>query len=143
MINRAAIIDKNLTTFCQNLAKSGSDRSPGHGESSLTGAELRELAESQFVSRHLDLIARELRAKDKGYYTIGSSGHEGNAVIGRVTRFNDPAFLHYRSGALIAERARQVPGQDVIRDTLLGMMASNQDQIAGGRHQARGSVPLS
>lgn len=147
MLNRAAIIDRNFVTFCQAAASTAPPArrpldQPIDAASGLSGHALRELFESQCVSRHLDLIARDLRARDRGYYTIGSSGHEGNAVIGRVTRATDPAFLHYRSGALVAERARQLPGQDVIRDTLLGMMAASADPIAGGRHKVWGSVPL-
>src|SRR5262245_27685179 len=63
----------------------------------ITGRELLELFESQVLSRHIDLMARVLRARDQAFYTIGSSGHEGNAVLGRLTRATDPAFLHYRS----------------------------------------------
>ena len=76
---------------------------------------LLELFESQMTSRHLDLIARKLRARDAAFYTIGSSGHEGNAVLGRLTRHTDPAFLHYRSGALMVERSRHVAGIDPVR----------------------------
>ena len=42
-------------------------------------------------------MARVLRVKNKVFYTIGSSGHEGNAMVARLTRHTDPAFLHYRS----------------------------------------------
>lgn len=108
----------------------------------VTGRELLELFESQVLSRHLDLITRELRRSGRTFYTIGSSGHEGNAVLGRVVRYTDPAFLHYRAGALMAERYRQRPEQDFVTDTLLSMMASSRDPIAGGRHKVWGSVPL-
>lgn len=108
----------------------------------VTGKLLVELFESQVTSRLLDLEARDLRKIGKGYYTIGSSGHEGNVVLGRFARFSDPAFLHYRAGALMVERARQVAGQDPIRDTILSFMASSLDPISGGRHKVWGSVPL-
>ncbi len=45
-------------------------------------AALSELFESQLLSRELDHAARALRRRDVGYYTIGSAGHEGNAVLG-------------------------------------------------------------
>ncbi len=103
---------------------------------------LHALFESQLLSRELDHAARALRRRDIGYYTIGSAGHEGNAVLGRVTRPTDPAFLHYRSGALVLERARHDPAVDAVRDTLLGVVAGRDEPIAGGRHKVWGSRPL-
>jgi 2-oxoisovalerate dehydrogenase E1 component len=103
---------------------------------------LRALFESQLLSRELDHAARTLRRRDVGYYTIGSAGHEGNAVLGRVTRPTDPAFLHYRSGALMLERARHDKTVDAVRDTLLGVVAGRDEPIAGGRHKVWGSRPL-
>src|SRR5690348_4846982 len=44
----------------------------------LTGARTLELFDAQLASRHLDLAARWLRSFNEGFYTIGSSGHEGN-----------------------------------------------------------------
>ena len=58
---------------------------------------LVELFESQVCSRLMDLRARELKNEGRCFYTIGSSGHEGNAVFGEVFRPQDMAFLHYRS----------------------------------------------
>src|ERR1700733_4164841 len=40
-----------------------------------------ELFDAQLASRMLDVAARMLRAGGAGYYTIGSSGHEGNAGV--------------------------------------------------------------
>ncbi|GMU81807.1 MAG: MFS transporter [Planctomycetota bacterium] len=146
MVNRADVIDRNFIDLCNSLATSSAPRRPLDApiadDPTLTGRVFLDLFESQIVSRHLDLMARELRKQDRGYYTIGSSGHEGNAVVGRVTRYTDPAFLHYRSGAFVVERARQLPGQDAVRDTLLGMMAAKEDPSAGGRHKVWGSGPL-
>jgi 2-oxoisovalerate dehydrogenase E1 component len=148
MVNRAEVIDRNFVALCHALASAGGLPTarpldaPLADDQSLTGRVLRELFESQITSRHLDIIARELRKVDKGYYTIGSSGHEGNAAVARATRHTDPAFLHYRSGGFVVERSRQLAGQDPIRDVLLGMMASREDPIAGGRHKVWGSVPL-
>ena len=103
---------------------------------------LHALFESQLLSRELDHAARTLRRRGVGYYTIGSAGHEGNAVLGRVTRPTDPAFLHYRSGALMLERARHDKTVDAVRDTLLGVVAGRDEPIAGGRHKVWGSRPL-
>ena len=52
---------------------------------------------------------RRLKDAGEGFYTIGSSGHETNAVFGHLLRVSDPAFLHYRSGAFMAARARGRP----------------------------------
>jgi len=106
------------------------------------GTDLIELFESQLLSRELDYAARALRRRDIGYYTIGSAGHEGNVVLGRLSRPTDPAFLHYRSGALVLERGRHDPTVDGVRDTLLGMVASREEPMAGGRHKVWGSAPL-
>lgn len=146
-LNRAEVVDRNFISLCGELSRMdtptrrGLDE-PYDAEHPITGRALRELFESQITSRHLDLEARRLRRENRGFYTIGSSGHEGNAVLGRFLRFNDPAFLHYRSGALMVERARQAPGQNPIRDTLLSFMAAADDPISGGRHKVWGSVPL-
>jgi 2-oxoisovalerate dehydrogenase E1 component len=101
-----------------------------------------QLFDSQLGSRHLDLAARALRAEGKGYYTIGSSGHEGNAAIAAAVRPSDPALLHYRSGAFYVERGRQVPGIDPLRDVLLSLMGAADEPIAGGRHKVFGRAEL-
>lgn len=101
-----------------------------------------ELFDSQIKSRLLDLIARQLKDKGLSYYTIGSSGHEGNAVFGHVFPHTDMAFLHYRSGAFYLQRAKQCKNSDGIRDILLSLIAAAADPIAGGRHKVFGSVPL-
>ena len=94
---------------------------PGSG---CSAAAFFDLFESQLISRHLDLMARVLRVKNKVFYTIGSSGHEGNALVARLTRHTDPAFLHYRSGAFMAERFRKLPGMDPVMDSALSFAAS-------------------
>ena len=115
---------------------------PVSENTSLTGTRCLEIFGSQLASRHLDLAARVLRRQGQGFYTIGSAGHEANAFVAGVLRPTDPALLHYRSGAFFAERARQVPGQDPIRDTLLGVVAAADEPIAGGRHKVFGSEAL-
>ncbi|MEE6262229.1 thiamine pyrophosphate-dependent enzyme [Plantactinospora sonchi] len=79
----------------------------------LDGARALGLFDAQLVSRHLDLAARWLRSFGEGYYTIGSSGHEGNAAVALAVRSTDPALLHYRSGAFYCARAGQA---DALRD---------------------------
>lgn len=148
MLNRAEIVDRNFVDFCnqpihqEHVAQRRALDEPVFANDWVTGRALLELFESQLASRHLDLMARELRKEQRGFYTIGSSGHEANAIIGRVTRHTDPAFLHYRSGALMLERSRKVPSMNFIRETLHSFMASTEDPIAGGRHKVWGSVEL-
>ncbi|MFF2391671.1 thiamine pyrophosphate-dependent enzyme [Nocardia sp. NPDC058114] len=102
-----------------------------------------ELFESQAASRHLDLAARRLGAARQGFYSIGSSGHEGNAAVAAALRVDDPALLHYRSAAFFVQRCRQIPGLDPIRDVLLGVVAAAADPISGGRHKVIGSAAAS
>jgi 2-oxoisovalerate dehydrogenase E1 component len=104
--------------------------------------DLRALFRAQVTSRHLDRMARALQAKGQGFYTIGSSGHEGNAAVALALRPGDPAFLHYRDAAFQIARAGQVPGQNPLRDMLLSFTAAADDPISGGRHKVLGSKAL-
>ncbi|MDE2070284.1 MAG: MFS transporter [Gammaproteobacteria bacterium] len=144
-INRAEIVDQNFIHFVQEWNQSPprklSNRDAIRAGMALTGKDFKELFESQMLSRHQDIEARAMRARNEGFYTIGSSGHEGNAAVGRVTRHTDIAFLHYRSGAFMQERARKL-GIDMVYDTALSLAASSEDPISGGRHKVWGSVPL-
>ncbi len=146
MFNRAEVVDENFTRFLKDWDGVGvAERDPADSivdDSSLTGRDAMEIMESQMSSRHLDFIARELRTTNQSFYTIGSSGHEGDAVVGRLTRHTDPAFLHYRCGGFMAQRSRKVPEVNFLRDTVLGQVASEDDPIAGGRHKVWGSKTL-
>ncbi len=117
-------------------------RLPVREGSALTGERCLELFDAQVASRHLDLAARWLRGQGKGYHTVASAGHEGNAAVAAALRPTDPALLHYRSGAFYLERARQVPGQQPLRDVLLGVVAAAEEPIAGGRHKVFGHPSL-
>jgi 2-oxoisovalerate dehydrogenase E1 component len=97
---------------------------------------------AQATSRHLDFVARRLQGEGRGFYTIGSSGHESNALVAMATRPTDPALLHYRSGAFYVARADQVPGSTPVRDVLQGLMALADEPIAGGRHKVFGHPEL-
>jgi 2-oxoisovalerate dehydrogenase E1 component len=109
---------------------------------SLTARLAIALFEDQLTSRQLDVAARELKKTNRSFYTIGSAGHENNAVLGAQLRITDPAFLHYRSGAFVMARARQLPGSTPAFDALLGIVASSDEPIAQGRHKVWGSRPL-
>jgi 2-oxoisovalerate dehydrogenase E1 component len=144
--NRAEIVDQNFIEFVQQwqgvATQAPAEAAPVQPGSTLDVRGFRELFESQLISRHLDLMARVLRKQDKVFYTIGSSGHEGNALVARLTRHTDPAFLHYRSGAFMAERFRKLPGLDPVMDSALSFAASAEDPASGGRHKVWGSKPL-
>ena len=104
---------------------------------------LRTYFSAQCESRHLDFAARWLQSNGRGYYTIGSAGHESNAAVALALRHTDPALLHYRSGGFYAARATQLAGTTPIDDVLLGMMSAQADQISGGRHKVFGHRRLS
>ena len=66
----------------------------------VSGARLLELFDSQIGSRHLDYAARELGRTGRGFYSIGSAGHEGNVAVAGARRPTDPALQHYRAGGV-------------------------------------------
>ena len=145
-LNRAEICDANFIDFVQQW-RGDPAPTPAPGSPILPGTTLdaqgfADLFESQLISRHLDLMARALRVQNKVFYTIGSSGHEGNALVARLARHTDPAFLHYRSGGFMAERFRKLPGMDPVMDAALSFAASRDDPASGGRHKVWGSKPL-
>jgi len=108
----------------------------------MTRREAVAIFESAIQSRLQDLLSRELKDKGLTYYTIGSSGHEANAIFGALLRPTDTAFLHYRSGAFLAARARQGRGETPFFDAMLSFTASAEDPVSGGRHKVLGSPTL-
>ncbi|HET8616451.1 MAG TPA: hypothetical protein VFL94_13075, partial [Actinomycetales bacterium] len=130
----------------RHLAGRPQEDDPVRPGSRLTVAEACRLLDAQLTSRHLDLAARWMQKQGRGYYTIGSSGHESNAAVAAALRPTDPALLHYRSGAFYVRRAMQVDadGTDVdpVADVLLGVAAAADESIAGGRHKVFGRAEL-
>jgi 2-oxoisovalerate dehydrogenase E1 component len=112
-----------------------------------SGERLLELFDAMAGSRLLDLEARRLRAQGRGFYTIGSAGHEPNATIAAALRSTDPALLHYRSGGFYLARSMQALGAGPglrrgLRDVLLGLVGAAEEPIAGGRHKVFGRYDL-
>ena len=142
MYNRAEVIDKNFIKFLQEGRFPEARSQTGAHESGLSPDEFMDLFETQMMSRQMDLRARILKNQNECYYTIGSAGHEGNAVWGKVFRLKDMGFVHYRSCAFMIQRAKQIPGSTPLYDTMLSFVASSEDPIAGGRHKVFGSYPL-
>ncbi len=100
------------------------------------------LYRSGCLTRALDRVSRTMQAQGQGFYTIGSSGHEGMAAIAAALRPGDMAFLHYRDAAFQIQRAQQVPGQTIAWDMLLSFACAVDDPISGGRHKVLGSKAL-
>ena len=140
LFNRARIIDQNFTNYVKSEKFPESEINLSQNK--IKTSDLISLFESQIFSRHLDLKARIMKDEGKCYYTIGSSGHEGNAVFGNVFPYTDMAFLHYRSGAFFIERSKQVDGTTPIYALGLSFTASSDDPISGGRHKVFGSKKL-
>ncbi|MEP4247175.1 thiamine pyrophosphate-dependent enzyme [Tateyamaria sp.] len=107
----------------------------------LDGASSRLLFQQQCLTRALDIVSREMQKAGNGFYTIGSSGHEGMAAVAHALRVDDIAFLHYRDGAFQVARAA-LRGQDMCRDMLLSYACAADDPISGGRHKVLGSRDL-
>lgn len=101
-----------------------------------------DLYRGQVLSRALDLQSRVMQKAGQGFYTIGSSGHEGMAALGHVLRVDDIAFLHYRDAAFQIARAQKAGQPGMMRDMLLSFACSAEDPTSGGRHKVLGSRPL-
>lgn len=142
MYNRAEIVDENFVKHVQNLNFPKDRCHLQFAQAAVEATDLIDIFESQIISRHLDLQARILKNTNQCFYTIGSSGHEGNAVFGKYFRHTDMAFLHYRCGAFMVQRSKQVPGVTPIYDAMLSFVASSDDPISGGRHKVFGSKVL-
>lgn len=141
-------VDDHFTATISDLsgttAARRGDEDPVRDGSTVTVREALTLFDAALGSRHLDLAARWLRSHGRGYYTIGSSGHEANAAVAAALRPTDPALLHYRSGGFFLARAQQVDDglSAALRDVLLGLVAATEEPISGGRHKVFGRADL-
>ena len=123
-------------------ASTGAMDDPIAAHSPMTRRQAVAVFESAIQSRLQDLLSREMKDKGLSYYTIGSSGHEANAIAGTLLRTTDTAFLHYRSGAFMAARLRKGRGETPFFDAMLSFCASAEDPVSGGRHKVLGSPTL-
>ena len=142
MFNRAEIVDKNFTQSLKLNIFPKSRIDVKYDTLGFNNKKLIQIFESQISSRHIDLRARILKEAGDCFYTIGSSGHEGNAVFGHIFPYTDMAFLHYRSGPFFIERSKQINNTTPIYDLALSFVASSEDPISGGRHKVIGSKLL-
>jgi 2-oxoisovalerate dehydrogenase E1 component len=114
---------------------------PAPGAPARLPADAEAAWRAQSASRAIDHAARWLQSQKRGFYTIGSAGHESNALVALALRSTDPALLHYRSGGFYLARAAQA-GRDGVPDVLFGMAAAVEEPIAGGRHKVFGHHDL-
>jgi len=137
-MDRASIVHEN---FLRRVA--AGDLPQGRAPGGPLGPQAAvQLYRSGCLTRALDIVSRRMQAAGEGFYTIGSSGHEGMAAVAAALRPSDMAFLHYRDAAFQIERANQVPGQSILWDMLLSFACSREDPISGGRHKVLGSKAL-
>ncbi|AZB53886.1 MFS transporter [Cereibacter sphaeroides] len=134
---RSLIVHENfLSRVKARDLPQGAPPTPG-----LAPHEMVALFRSQCLSRALDRTSRSMQKAGQGFYTIGSSGHEGTAAVAHALRPSDMAFLHYRDAAFQIARAAQL-GQSIAWDMLLSFASSAEDPISGGRHKVLGSKAL-
>jgi 2-oxoisovalerate dehydrogenase E1 component len=137
-MDRAQIVHEN---FLRRVA--ARDLPPGRAPAGpLTPQTAVQAFRSGVLTRALDRQSRAMQRAGQGFYTIGSSGHEGLAAVALALRPTDMAFLHYRDAAFQIARAGQVPGQNPAWDMLLSFASSSDDPISGGRHKVLGSRDL-
>ncbi|MGD9810759.1 MAG: thiamine pyrophosphate-dependent enzyme [Sphingobium sp.] len=137
-MDRATIVHEN---FLRRVA--AGDLPAGRAPAGpLSAEDAVSIYRSGCLTRALDLRSRAMQAAGQGFYTIGSSGHEGMAAVAAALRPTDMAFLHYRDAAFQIQRAEQVPGQSITWDMLLSFACSSEDPISGGRHKVLGSKAL-
>ncbi|RHZ99713.1 MFS transporter [Cereibacter sphaeroides] len=134
---RSLIVHENfLSRVKARDLPQGAPPTPG-----LAPHEMVALFRNQCLSRALDRTSRAMQKAGQGFYTIGSSGHEGMAAVAHALRPSDMAFLHYRDAAFQIARATQL-GQSIAWDMLLSFASSAEDPISGGRHKVLGSKAL-
>ena len=137
-MDRADIVHEN---FLRRVA-SGDLPAGADPSGTLGPAEAVAIYRAACLSRALDRQSRAMQRAGQGFYTIGSSGHEGMAAVAAALRPTDMAFLHYRDAAFQIARSGQVAGQSAAWDMLLSFAASCEDPISGGRHKVLGSRAL-
>ncbi|NNK15908.1 MAG: MFS transporter, partial [Sulfitobacter sp.] len=137
-MDRVSIVHEN---FLRRVAAQDFPQTQSTGEE-LERDEALNLYHAQVLSRALDLQSRIMQKQGQGFYTIGSSGHEGMAALGHALRTDDIAFLHYRDAAFQIARASKAGHDGIMRDMLLSFACSSEDPTSGGRHKVLGSRPL-
>jgi len=144
IFNRAEIVHEQFLDHLRD--RSAPDRpapapdEPVREGSDLTWEDAKQIYESQLASRQIDLVAREMKKDGTGYYTISSAGHEANAAIAAALRSDDPALVHYRSGAFMMQRVLEHRGERPLYELMLSITVSAEDPVSGGRHKVFGDA---
>ena len=94
-MDRADIVHDNF--LARVAARDFPHGKPASGP--LTGIDAVTIFRAACTSRALDRTSRAMQRAGTGFYTIGSSGHEGMAAVAMALRPTDMAFLHYRDAA--------------------------------------------
>lgn len=141
-MDRVEIVHQNFIARLNKGDFPGAGTQLGLVQCGLTGPDLLALFRSQVISRQMDRVSRKMQASGKGYYTIGSSGHEGMAAIAAALKVSDPAFLHYRDAAFQIQRGKMAGEKTQIRDLVFSFATARDDPISGGRHKVLGSKSL-
>src|SRR6056297_4130582 len=111
-MDRAEIVHDN---FLRRVA--AGDLPPGkEPDGPLEAEQATGLFRAQCLSRALDRHSRVMQKAGQGFYTIGSSGHEGMAAVAAALRVDDIAFLHYRDAAFQIARAAKAGQPGMMRD---------------------------
>lgn len=141
-IDRAAVIDwqfKNRVSADDFPAPHVTD---AYSDIGMSKAMILAIFDAYLACRQFDLQSRILKDKGQTYYTIGSAGHEGNAVFGYYFRKQDISFLHYRSAAFQLAKGMRYQHEQTYLDMALSFVASKIDPVSGGRHKVLGSKAL-
>ena len=118
----AQALDRAFLDAIRDTAPAGSTEVADALHSRLSPTRAIDLFEAQVRSRHLDFVALWLREQNKGFYTIGSSGHEGNAAVAAALRADRSRPVALPLGGVLPRSARARSGyDDAVRDVLLGM----------------------
>ncbi len=141
-LDRAKVVNEQFVRCVKNHDFPKANSATSAKKTQLSDPVLTELFTSQMESRLLDLKARELKHLNQGFYTIASSGHEGNAGVAQALRADDPALLHYRSGAFFMQRSKKALVDDPIMDQLYSLVAAKACPASGGRHKVFGSEKM-
>ncbi len=137
-MDRVQIVHENFLrrVAAEEFPEGKTERSALDAETAMT------LYRAQVLSRALDIESRAMQKRGAGFYTIGSSGHEGMAALGHALRVDDIAFLHYRDAAFQIARAAKAGQAGMMRDMLLSFACAAEDPTSGGRHKVLGSRAL-
>jgi len=141
-IERSAILDQQFMSALKTCSFPLASSETSLNQAGLSTSEALSIFKSQIASRQLDLLARQLKKENTGFYTLASSGHEGNAAIARVFSKKDMAFLHYRSGAFFFERAAEENLKAAWYHQVSALMCSGDNPLNQGRHKVFGAYEL-